>query len=251
MNRKILPRYASSFAAILLAATLLWASDKVWLSKPYSQWTDKDVQIIMTQSPWVQSTTIRRSWVPGKDVAPESQISGGARQMPGASGATRTNPSAANQESESSTNQLNVYVYWDSSRVMRAASARQRTLHGELPDSEVDSYARAPQEEYALVVSMADMTPFSQNDEKFFQSVAFLETKRGHLTLPPSHVVYQRDAGGVLRQAAFFFPKKTPSGAATVAPDETEVQFRCKIADSTLRVSFKPAKMVNQSGPDL
>lgn len=243
-------KYVSVLAMILLASAVLAAGDKPWMSKAYNRWTDKDVQLIMTESPWVQSTTIRRSWVPSKDVAPEAQIAGGVRSLPGGSGGISTN-SAGDRESEASTSELRVYVYWDSSRVMRAASARQRALHGELADSEVEPYARAPQEEYALVVSMGDMTPFSQNNEKFFQSAASLETKRGHLTLASSHVVYQRDGNGTLRQALFFFPKQTPSGAPTIRADETEVQFRCKIADSDVRVNFKVGKMVDQSGPDL
>ena len=244
------PKYVSALLMILVAAAVLSAGDKPWMSKPYSQWTDKDVQLIMTDSPWVQSTTIRRSWVPGKEVGPEAQISGGVRPMPGATGGLGTN-SAGDRESEASTSELKVYIYWDSSRVMRAASARQRALRGELPASEVEPYARVPQQEYVLVLSMGDMTPFVKSDEKFFQSAASLETKRGHGTVRPSHVVYQRDSKGTLAQALFFFPKTNSSGAPTIRADETEVQFRCKIADSDVRVNFKVGKMVDPSGPDL
>ena len=112
-------------------------------------------------------------------------------------------------------------------------------------------YAQAPQEEYQLVLSMGDMKPFLQSDEKFYQANSFLEMKRSKLKLSPSHVVYQKDSHGVLRQVVFFFPKKASGGQPTIGNDETDVEFNGKIADSKLRVGFKPQKMADQSGPDL
>jgi hypothetical protein len=240
--------------ALVLVAGFAWADNKPWKSKPYSAWDDKDIQVIMTESPWVQITTIRRTWLPvsEKNVPPEQQISGGARSMPQASpNVSGASPAAGTRESEASQQELNVYVYWDSSRVMRAAQARQRVLHGEMKDSEVDAYLHQPQDEYVVVLAMGDMTPFVKNDEKFFQANSSLQTKKGKLTLPPSHVVYQRDANGALQQAVFFFAKKTDSGAPTIGSDETDVSFKCKIADSTLRVGFNPQKMTDESGLDL
>jgi hypothetical protein len=256
-NRGLTMRNSTGWAGLLLAlflCAILRADDKPW-KKPYQEWNDKDVQSIMTDSPWVRKTFIQHTWVDTenlKDVPPQQQISGGVRTMPNASGTAGASPNATNRASETSTEQLNVdvNVYWDSSRVMRAASARQMVLHGQMKDSEVEQYVDAPQEEYQIVLSMGDMTPFITNDEKFFQANAFLEMRRSKLKLPPSHVVYQRDSSGVLKQAVFFFPKKTSSGP-TIGSDETEVEFKCKIADSPMHVDFKPQKMTGQSGPDL
>jgi hypothetical protein len=244
------------FIVVMVCTSLLWADDKPWKSKPYRDWDAKDVQMIMTESPWVSKTTVRHTWTAvaqkEKNAALDPLINGGVREQPNASGATQTNPNATVRSSDESTQQLivDVNVYWDSSRVMRAASARQRVLNGEIKDSEVEPYARAPQEEYQLVLSMGDMTPFLQSDEKFYQANSFLEMKRSKLKLSPSHVVYQKDSHGVLRQVVFFFPKKTGSDP-TIGSDETDVEFKCKIADSTIHVDFKPQKMTDQSGPDL
>jgi hypothetical protein len=245
------------FSAAILSATLLYADNKPWKTKPYQQWDDKDIQSIMAESPWVQITAIERSWLPvsEKDVPPEQQIAGGVRHASDSAGAnggtTAGNPAATSRASESSQRGLNVYVYWDSSRVMRAAQARQRVLHGEMKDSEVDAYMRQPEDEYVLVLSMGDMTPFIKNDEKFFQANSSLEMKKGKLSLPPSHVAYQKDAGGILQQVTFFFPKKNASGAPTIGSDKTDVEFRCRIAATNLKVGFSPKKMTDQTGPDL
>ena len=144
---------------------------------------------------------------------------------------------------------MNVQVYWQSSRVMRAATARQAVLHGEKVD--VDQYASQPQDEYQIIVRMPDMTPFQQRDETFFQDNAFLQMKKGKDKISPTHVVYEKNSMGLVQDAIFFFSKSTSSGGPTVSADETEVQFSCKIADTTVRVGFKPRDMVDQSGPAL
>ena len=244
LYRKTLSRQLGLLLGLLLGATLLSAGDKPWKAKTYQQWDEKELQTILTDSPWVRSTTIPRTWlaVAEKDVAPDPQISGGVRQMPNASTATNTPV----REGEASLRELNVQVYWQSSRVMRAATAREAVLHGKTVD--VDKYVAETQTEYQVILRMADMTPFAQHDEKSFQDSAFLQTKKGKGKISPSHVVYEKNAQGSIQDAIFFFPKTASSGEPTISGDEKEVQFSCKIADQTVRVGFKPQEMADQSG---
>lgn len=255
-NARIFSKHSALPFAVVLVSAIVWADNKPWRTKPYDAWTDKDIQSVMTGSPWVERTTIRHTWTAAsqteKNAALDPLINGGRREHPSASGMTETNPEATVRSGDDSTQELivGVNVYWDSSRVMRAASARQMVFHGDMKDSEVEQYVRAPQEEYQIVLSMGDMTPFMQSDEKFFQASSSLEMKRSKLKLSPSHVVYQKDSHGFLRQVAFFFPKKIGSDP-TIGSNETDVEFKCKIADSTIHVDFKPRKMKDQAGPDL
>ena len=233
--------------AVALCAALLFADNKPWKSKPFQQWDAKDVQQIMTRSPWVRVTTVPRSWLSAaeKDVPPGEEISGGIRSMPGPGGAT-------SRESEESQRQLQAYVYWDSAHVMREASARNAMLHGMMKDSEAEQYASTPQGQYQIVLYMADMTPFTKNDEEFFLDKASIETKRGKLKLTPSQVKYDRDSSGRLKDVIFFFPKKTSSGDPTVAPTEKEVTFECKFGGgSGVHVSFDIQQMSGPTGLDL
>jgi len=232
---------------LLLGTTMLWAGDKPWKAKPYQQWNEKELQAVLTDSPWVRVTPIQRSWRPGPEtgIKPQERSSGGVRgQTPATSPAT-TPPVGSGEDMQ----EMNVQIYWQSSRVMRAATARQAALHGQ--KVEVDKYASEPQGEYQIVLRMQDMTPFRQHDEKFFQDNAFLQMKKGKDKISPTHVVYEKNSMGLVEDAIFFFPKTTSSGAQTVSADETEVQFSCKIADSTVRVGFRPRDMVDQSGPAL
>jgi hypothetical protein len=245
-NSKTLSKPLGWLLCLLLGATLLWAGDKAWKAKPYQQWNEKEIESILTDSPWVRVTPIQRSWVAGpeRDVAPHERSSGGVKGQTPA-----TSPAAAPVGAGEDMHEMNVQIYWQSSRVMRAATAREAVLHGEKVD--VDKYTSQPQDEYQIVVRMQDMTPFRQHDEKFFQDNAFLQMKKGKDKVSPTHVVYETNSAGLVQDAVFFFPKTNSSDAATISADETEVQFSCKIADTTVRVGFKPRDMVDQSGPAL
>ena len=243
-------RFSVVAAALLATAGILLAGDAPWKDKPYDKWDASDIQRILTDSPWVQITTIQRNWLPvsGKDTPPPQELSGGNPKFPGATG----NPNAADsRQAETSVRQLNVYVFWGSSRVMRAALARQAVLRGSMQEADVEKQASAPQQEYDIVLQMADMTPFLRSDEKSFQDKAFLQMKKGKLKLPANRVTYQRDSSGRVGAVIFFFPKQTSEGAPSILPEETDVQFNCRIADTNLRVNFKPPKMQDQQGRDL
>jgi hypothetical protein len=247
-NSKALAKPLGLLLGLLLGATLLWAGDKPWKAKPYQQWNEKEVESILTDSPWVRITPIQRSWRPGSETEfkPQQRSSGGAR---GQTTTTATAPTTAPDGTGEDTQEMNVQIYWQSSRVMRAATARQAVLHGEKVD--VEKYVSEPQGEYQIIVRMQDMTPFRQHDEKFFQDNAFLQTKKGKDKISPTHVVYEKNSTGLVEDAVFFFPKTTSSGASTVSADETDVQFSCKIADTMVRVGFRLRDMVDQSGPAL
>lgn len=246
-HSKTLSKPPALLLVLLLGGTLLWAGDKAWKAKPYQQWNEKEIEAILTDSPWVRVTPIQRSWLPvaEKDLPGTPQVNGGVRQMPNASTATTT----PERVGEGTWGELNVQIFWQSSRVMRAATAREAVLHGQNVD--VDKYASEPQAEYQIILRMEDMTPFQQNDEKFFQNNAFLQMKKGKDKISPSHVVYEKNSKGLVADAIFFFPKANSSGAPTISSDESEVQFSCKIADTTVRVGFRPREMVDQSGPAL
>jgi len=252
MNRsKILSKSLPFVLVLLVGAMLVSAGDKPWKSKPFQQWDEKEIQTILSDSPWVRVSTIQRTWLPvsEKEVAPDPQINGGVRQVPSGSAQPGGNATSPVRAGEGSLRELNVFIYWQSSRVMRAATARQAALRGQTVDAE--KYAAEPQSEYQIILRMEDMSPFVQHNEQFFQGSSFLQTKKGKSKISPSHVVYERNQSGQIQDAIFFFPKTTPSGVPAISADETDVQFSCKVADSMLRADFKPRDMVDQSGPAL
>jgi hypothetical protein len=243
-NRNAFAKSLLIFSAVMLFSAAVWAGGEPWKGKPYQQWDDKDVERVFLDSPWSRTTTITRTWLPisSKDL-PDKIISGSGRSL----------PTELERSGETSVGgELNFYVFWASSRVMRAASARKSVLHGDKKDLDVEKYATEPQEEIQVLVQSEDMAPFTRKDEKFFQVNAFLQPKKSKQKILPSHIRYERDAKGILvTSALFFFPRKTASGEPTIASDEKSVEFNCNMDGSSLRVNFEPQKMVDLNGPSL
>jgi hypothetical protein len=238
-----LKRIVALLGCVFFLAALALAKDEPWKGKPYEQWDKKDLEHIFTDSPWSRITTVARSWLPISEKDVHDKIISGTRKL----------PAELERASEGTVGgDLNVNVYWASSRVMRAASARKSELIDGKKDIDIAKYSSEPQDEYQIVVQSADMAPFFRHNEEYFQTVATLQMKKTKLKLSPSHVRYERDAQGVLVTAAvFYFPKKTPSGDPVIAADEKNVSFVCKLEGSTLQVSFDLPKMIDATGADL
>jgi hypothetical protein len=257
--------------AVATFAAICWAGGDPWKDKPYTQWDDKDIQRVLVGSPWMRAVAVTASWqkadydMPGDNphaAAPQSAApaGGGGGGMGGKSGQGGGSPSAPSggggygggDTSGASIPQAEFAIYWMSSRTMRAALGQRQVLHAGRDAAEVQKFVEQPLDEYEIVVQGRDMTPFVNNDEKFFQSSAFLEIKKSKEKVPPSHVTLERGANGKTVTGAFFyFPKKTASGENEIAPDEKSVQFTVSLGKSTLKAEFDPRKMDDQKGPDL
>jgi len=243
-NRNVFAQSLLVFSVVMLFSAAVWAGSEPWKGKPYQQWDDKDIERVFLDSPWSRTTAITRTWLPvSSQDLPDKIISGSGRPA----------PTELERSGESSVGgELKFYVFWASSRVMRAASARKSVLHGDKKDVDLDKYVTEPQEEIQILVQSEDMAPFTRKDEKFYQTNAYLQSKKSKQKILPSHVRFERDAKGILvTSALFFFPRKTAAGEPTISADEKSVEFNCNMDGVNLRVNFEPQKMVDQTGPSL
>jgi len=259
--------------AVALLAVICWAGGDPWKDKPYAQWDDKDIQKVMSSSPWARMVSVTATWVTGSGAADSGGGYGGAPQVPsgssaqpmaggggggmkggGQGGASSTGPqgAAGGGASDPGFAQATYAVYWMSSRTMRAAFGREQVLHSGKDEADVDKIVDQPTQEYEVALQGRDMTPFQTNDEAFFQAHAWLEMKKTKEKVPASKVAFQRGADGKSINAVFFlFPKKSATGEATIGADEKEVSFICNLGKSNLKTDFDPRKMSDQKGPDL
>ena len=246
-------KLVSSIVLIVLVSAVAWAGgDDVWRSKPYSQWTDEDIQKVFTASPWAKTVTVEGTWkhVVGVNSANGSLNAGGSGGTKGMGGGSTVLPAEADLASGTKGPDEPFSVYWMSSETMRAALARRSVLHNGKDPSEAQKYVEAPMEEFEIMVQGPDMSPFYHQDEKYYQLNAALEVKKTKQKVMPSRVVYGKDANGHINAATFFFPKKV-NGQDWLSASDKNVEFTCKLGLSTLHAVFEPSKMDNQKGPDL
>jgi hypothetical protein len=238
--RAIPDRSFRILVALLAFGAPARASGEPWREKPYQQWNEIDVQRVLTNSPWSRMVTVTRTWSALKaEDLPGGALSGGRRGL----------PTELGESNDAIGKEVNFGIFWMSSRVTRAATARRAVLQSRMNGPTAEKYVNEPQPEYEVVVQGTDMTPFARKDENYFRDNAFLQMRKTKLKVSPSHVRYERSKeGNSVYAAIFYFPKNTPSGNSSIADDEKSVAFICRLETSTLQADFEPTKMVDQKG---
>lgn len=255
--RNRLMYYASVTVLLSALAGLSWAGNDPWKTKPFQQWDDKDIARILTDSPWAHRVAIEAAWKPmeakepdAAEAPPAANTGGGGKMSPASP--PQSAPDTGDEAGGEARPEAQFLVFWMSSKTMRAALARRAVLHNGKTEADAEQYVNVPQEEYQVLVEGKDMTPFRQNDEKYFQSHAFLQLKKLGQKVSPSQVTLERGPDGKTVSAAlFYFPKKAASGEPLIGPQEKSVEFSCILGNTTLKAAFNLQKMMNQNGEDL
>jgi hypothetical protein len=235
----------SVWVAVAALAVAVYANNDPWKAKDWQQWDDKDIQKVINQSPWTQHVMVESTWKPIDKIVANN--AGGTQNSSGG------NVLAAEHDSNARTRGDNATfdVYWSSARTMREALARRAAIHNGRDMKDAQEFVAAVQDEYQVTVQGPDMAPFQRKSEKDYAGLAWLQLKKSKEKIPASHVVYTRDDSGTVNAAIFFFPKKNASGAPTIGPDDKNVDFACKVGDSTIHANFELQKMEDAKGLDL
>jgi hypothetical protein len=230
---------------MLMLALFAWAGNDPWKSKPFQQWTQKDVQQILQESPWAKyNIQPSGAWQPLGQSGTDGAGAYSTRSSSVADGgAEKTRDAMAGAKAYS--------AYWWSSRTIRAASCRAAVLQGAMTEADAEKLVAQVPDEYEVRVRGSNMSTFQERGEKAFDDAGWLELKKAKTKLMPSHVSFERDASENVVSATFYFPKKDKSGNPTIIPDEKEIDFFLKIADAKIVTYFEPKKMVDSQGEDL
>jgi hypothetical protein len=240
----------------LLLAALVWAGDDPWKAKPYQQWDAKDVHKVLDSSPWARNVQVAAPWISTGDAgdAPSGGVSSQAgpptmrsaqAPQPGASGAGDIGPGAQ-------TATVTFVVRWASSRTVREALLRNAILAGQIHEDAAAQQLSQPVDTYEIVVAAPDMKPFQSVDEKILEHSAFLVDRKTKQKVAPTGVkIRNSDDGKKVESVAFFFPKKSDTGVATIAAEEKTVDFLCVVTNVKIEASFDVSKMSDTLGRDL
>jgi len=247
--RKVL--FASSVFGVI--ATLAWAGGDPWKSKPFSQWDEKDVRKILTDSPWSKVIQVPAAWSTGGDAGgvPDPTVASAAQEH-SANGGIMGDRGSGAPPAPPQVPQATFVVRWLSARTVREAVLRSAVLAGRMKEEDAEKQATLPLEVYQVMIVGQDMKPFQGADEKSLTEKTYLLTKKTKQKIAAVGVEFQRGPDGKTVQAiAFAFPRKTASGEETIASDEKNVEFYSSVAGANIRASFDIPKMDDAKGRDL
>jgi hypothetical protein len=240
---------------VLVFALLSASSGDPW-DKDAAQWTDQDAQLVLSDSPWVQS--VEAEMHDPRDDRDEYSAPPPAGERAGMAG--QTNPVAPSgrwdggtgRNSMGSLPSLPVTVRWDSALPVREALRRVSgsetpgassgdyviTLTGLIPAGRYHSAGRAD------TSSNSDGVSDKRNPEELLE--AFMSSSRllprGETAIAPSNVKLD-PASGALH---IFFPHTRPIEAKA-----KEVVFVTRFGDFRVRAKFRVKDMRYQGKPAL
>jgi hypothetical protein len=247
----------SCAVTILMAASLIWAANDPWKSKPYQQWDDKDLRRIFNESPWakvVQTSSSSTSSPEPAGMPAEPSSAGPGQQTRGMGGGggqypQPSSPSPTSQPQQSASTQY--VVRWVSSRTIREAAIRSAELKGQLkPDDAAKDLAQTV-DTYQVLVAGPNMKAFQGADETTLKNGTVLEMKKTKGKLAPSEVKIDRGSDGSIQSVVFLFPKKSANGEPSIGTDEKGADFLTRVAGAKINVSFDFSKMEDSQGRDL
>ena len=210
MVRKIL----YSVATVLVAASLIWAANDPWKSKPYDQWDDKDVQRIFNDSPWSKVVQIGSSSTNCSPAMPADTSTASPGQQSHGDG--RRRPRTANPQFPRKLGGA-IFNRRDPLRgslgfvAERFAKLPYATLilKGQLkPEDARERDLAQPIDMYQVLVAGPNMKAFQSADENSIKKSAVLELKRTKEKLAPSDVKIEHKADGSIESVLFLFPRK-------------------------------------------
>ena len=249
MVRKII----CSAATILVAASLIWAANDPWKSKPYDQWDDKDIQRIFNDSPWSKIVQIANSSPSdsGMPAEPSSAPSGQPSRGMGGSGGQSPQSSGGYQTPQAPSSATPFVVRWVSSRTIREAAIRNAVLRGQLKPEDAAKDLAQPIDMYQVLVAGPNMKAFQSADENAIKKSALLELKRTKEKLAPSDVKIEHKADGSIESIVFLFPKKAANGESAIPTTEKGAEFSASLSGTKINASFDFSKMEDSQGRDL
>lgn len=255
--------------AVLIMATLAWATD-AW-KKPYQQWDKKDVEKILSDSPWAKVVRVSASWAsnnsemlppqgqpqPQGGSQPSSGGSGGGGRpgMGGGGGAAGGPPSGGMQGGggmqSSETPQAAFAVRWVSSQTMREALVRNAELNGQMSESQGQSQLGQQPPAYQIMITGPDMFPFQQSTEEGVKDAAYLQVKKSKQKIQPEKVQFEKSPDGSKVSTVIIAFPKTAGGQPTIPTDAKGAEFFLSLGKTKIQTSFDFSKMEGAQGRDL
>lgn len=229
------------FLAILAGVLLVYAAD-FWETKKYTDWSDKEVERILKNSPWAQRVDLPlgRGMGSGRGMGGPGggPVGGGGPDEGGGVGGPGGGPGGGGIGYEPPP-MIQLYLRWMSALPIKQAVARTR--FGAEAASSPEAAQFLGREETAYVVAV-DGVPIRALGGSFdeLKEKAQLRIK-GMEPIAPSNVQGRQQQG--LAELYFFFPK-SGAGGHEITLEDKDVEFFLKLRQGDVRRKFPLKKMV-------
>jgi hypothetical protein len=220
------------FAALFVFAFSLVAAD-FWQSKPSTEWTDKELQKMVTNSPWARSLTVSMPAAGAGDAGAPPPLSEGRGGRGGGGVPVDGVPAGTGGLAPT------LFARWQSALPVKQAFVRLKFGAQAANSPEARLLLGREEPDYVIVVS-GPLRSLLRGDSAALKK-AIMDTSslsaKGKDAVMPSDI--QIALNQVSNDMVFHFPR---SAGFTV--DDKEVEFSTKFGNLTLKFKFKPKEMV-------
>lgn len=235
----------------------LWAADS-WQNKPMAEWSDRDVQKILSNSPWAKVISVSAGGLMDSGAMPgrggrfggdDSQPRTGAEQMPGASSGvpggnlpSRGIDAAPDSPAGSS---IPVSVVWESALPVKQALARRKygAEAGTSPEAQ-----KFVDQNGSYVIAVAGVPDaLAQASAARGKAALLAGTSLSAKGKPPLHASgVEVGPPGKVVEVIFTFDKTAP-----FTLDDKEVEFSTQFGAAAVRYKFRLKDMLYQGKLEL
>jgi hypothetical protein len=215
---------------VMIIATLLLSlplsASAQWEKKPYTEWSEKEVQKLLNGSPWGKTVVFSSPVTLFRQATPGSQ---GVGQAPSSNSANATH--------------VNFRIRFLSAKPLRQAISRMMEMSQKQPVSEglaarLKSFASGEFLEYIVITVSCDSEQAGAN----FQQAASLLTTRGTANLKNNTFLEIKGGRRLFLQefqppgqdglgARFIFPRMV-DGKPFISPESEEIRFFTELSDT-------------------
>lgn len=232
---------------LAIFVALVYAGEKdFWSTKPYTQWSPKEVDKMLKNSPWAKEITLSAA-LTGMS-GEEGGIGGGAGgegEMGGGGGRTPRSGGGSNANAGQQGGSLSSFVVRWYARPVREALAQRFLLSPEPPKDTLDKLLKFNSPYYSILIERLPLGGGRGGRGRGGEAAQQLRQdtylrKKNKQKIPLADVVMPTARG----QALVLRFAKEQDGRPTLTVDDKEVELVIKVQDNTYHIKFKLADMV-------
>jgi hypothetical protein len=233
------------------AAAMLWGAD-FWETKPYTQWSEKEVAKILGDSPWSKTTTTTVDMNKVRELAAKSAPPEAEEQQPlgrggGGGRGGRGGGGGGGGPAGRMAPMLELSVRWQSSLTVRQAMVRGQFGDEAATSEKAQEFLGRKQNFYVVMVSRLPMRYFQRaNPQEFHKVLAETATLtvKGLEVMKPADIQFQ--ASEQVLTIFFAFPREQ-----TITLEHKEAEFAAPIGPMHVKRKFKLAEMLRDGKLDI